>query len=475
MEPTPNYGLNRQDAGAFSRLLYNATLDLIDGAISSIASAAADALAAASSKIPLAQKGTANGVAPLGADTKIAPEFLPPIATDAASITTAEVGVSVQDNLNRLKEYRGVCADVAARDAVTDWADGDWVWVKSGATGKPEAAIFIKPGADPGTWEKLSGGGIGVLSAPAVIGVGNGSQTTFTLPFTGQEARVEVDDLVQIEGVHFTRSGTSITFVEPIPADVEVIAQALKIYDVGGEGGGANSEPVELVEKSPGSYFLFASKQNVTAYQGRVPMIRGVDWDFDVDGDLAFLPDKQVFYADGPNAGDPLPVHASCQVLPMIGTVATSVNGAEPSAIAGTPNTLVLRGPDGKIADTPAQPMVFYAIGPLATAASSGALDVRAALDDTEITEITIVAPKTPASGSIELDLLDVPTDGSAPSSLFTSNPKPTIACDGNPKVLRLTLAGDLPDITARAALSLTALKILSAPDGAEDVTVYVR
>lgn len=117
----------------------------------------------------------------------------------------------------------------------------------------------------------------------------------------------------------------------------------------------------------------------------------------------------------------------------------------------------------------------MFAMGDLA--ALSGSLfvcDYAVVWAPMTINSIDIVCPSTPASGSIVIDIVYRATPGGALSSLYTSNTKPSLSCNGYASWATFTGA-NLPNTTSLAQGSIIGFTIVSAPAGCEDLYVTVR
>lgn len=88
------------------------------------------------------------------------------------------------------------------------------------------------------------------------------------------------------------------------------------------------------------------------------------------------------------------------------------------------------------------------------------------------IAAIDIVCPSAAASGTITIDLLTVTTTGGSPTSLYTSNPKPTLTCAGG---VSFVTSSSLPNTTSLSAGTVLVCKLVSAPVGCTDLYVSVR
>ena len=88
------------------------------------------------------------------------------------------------------------------------------------------------------------------------------------------------------------------------------------------------------------------------------------------------------------------------------------------------------------------------------------------------IEAIDLVCPKAAASGTITIDILRATTTGGALTSLYTSNPKPTLTCAGGVSFVTSTA---LPNTVTLNAGSVLAVAILSAPEACTDLYVSIR
>lgn len=99
-------------------------------------------------------------------------------------------------------------------------------------------------------------------------------------------------------------------------------------------------------------------------------------------------------------------------------------------------------------------------------------LDAHGMVSGFVITGILIVCPQTPASGTIEIELLKV-SPGGSPTTLYTSNPLPTLTCNGGYALVSFS-SPDLPDVTTLAAGEILIARITEAPEDAVDLKVMV-
>ena len=118
----------------------------------------------------------------------------------------------------------------------------------------------------------------------------------------------------------------------------------------------------------------------------------------------------------------------------------------------------------------------FVAIGDLASivASESGGrvIDYLILPSAMTIEAIDILCPLAAASGTITIDILRATTTGGSLTSLYTSNPKPTLTCAGGVSFVTSTA---LPDTVILAAGTVLAVKITDAPLGARDLYVSIR
>jgi hypothetical protein len=97
-------------------------------------------------------------------------------------------------------------------------------------------------------------------------------------------------------------------------------------------------------------------------------------------------------------------------------------------------------------------------------------LDAYPIVNGYVITGIQIMCPRTPASGSITVELLKC-VPGGSPTTLYTSNPLPELACNGGYAVIN---SPNLPNITSLAAGEILIARLTGAPGGAFDLKVQV-
>lgn len=97
-------------------------------------------------------------------------------------------------------------------------------------------------------------------------------------------------------------------------------------------------------------------------------------------------------------------------------------------------------------------------------------MDAIPILSDREITTIRLTCPDTPASGTIEVELFVV-TPGGAVTSLYPTNPLPTLTCNGG---YASATSANLPDTTSLTAGDLLICRITDAPSGAYGLKVQV-
>ena len=117
----------------------------------------------------------------------------------------------------------------------------------------------------------------------------------------------------------------------------------------------------------------------------------------------------------------------------------------------------------------------FLAIGDLASiVAADVPLDMFLLPSAMTIEAIDVICPGATASGTVQIDLLTATVSGGSLSSLYTSNPKPTLTLAGGVSFATFT-GSNLPNTTSLAANTILACKILSAEVGAEDLIVVVR
>jgi hypothetical protein len=127
-------------------------------------------------------------------------------------------------------------------------------------------------------------------------------------------------------------------------------------------------------------------------------------------------------------------------------------------------------GPQGPAGDDGSAE--FAAIGNLAPMAGM-VIGRRYYQSGTTISRIEAVCPDTPASGTIQLDVLVQTTPGGALTSLYSTRAKPTITCNGGYAVAVQT-GGTLPDTVTIPAGAVVVVKVISAPAGAIDLQVKI-
>lgn len=88
------------------------------------------------------------------------------------------------------------------------------------------------------------------------------------------------------------------------------------------------------------------------------------------------------------------------------------------------------------------------------------------------IAAIDILCPLAAASGTITIDILRATASGGSLTSLYTSNPKPTLTCAGG---VSFVTSSALPNTTSLAAGTVLAVSILSAPADCRDLYVSIR
>jgi hypothetical protein len=115
---------------------------------------------------------------------------------------------------------RFLVPDLAARDALPLGRRHEGMIVYVAAE---ETNFQLIGGITDDHWSELSGAGGGAGDSGTIVVdnfTGNGVQTTFTLsrnPAHINNTWVFIDGIYQFKGVAYTRSGSTITFVEPIP------------------------------------------------------------------------------------------------------------------------------------------------------------------------------------------------------------------------------------------------------------------
>ena len=90
-----------------------------------------------------------------------------------------------------------------------------------------------------------------------------------------------------------------------------------------------------------------------------------------------------------------------------------------------------------------------------------------------KISKIIIACPITPSSGTIEVDILKMNSPGGSLTSLYTTNSKPTIACNGG-YTWAVFESPNLPNIIDVTKHSILGFRITDAPSGAKDMKVVV-
>lgn len=119
----------------------------------------------------------------------------------------------------------------------------------------------------------------------------------------------------------------------------------------------------------------------------------------------------------------------------------------------------------------------FIAIGDLASLASVGG-GVGAIIDyiimpsATTIEKIDLLCPQAASSGTITIDILRATVSGGALTSLYTSNPKPSLTCAGG---VSFVTSANIPNTTSLAANTVLAVRITAAPAGCRDLYVSIR
>lgn len=119
----------------------------------------------------------------------------------------------------------------------------------------------------------------------------------------------------------------------------------------------------------------------------------------------------------------------------------------------------------------------MFAIGELSTIAefNPGLIcDYAIVWTPFTIKAIDIVCPITASSGSIVIDILYRATPGGQLSSLYTTNSKPTLSCNGYASWATFTGA-NLPNTTSLSQGSIVGFQIISAPVGCEDLYITLR
>lgn len=119
----------------------------------------------------------------------------------------------------------------------------------------------------------------------------------------------------------------------------------------------------------------------------------------------------------------------------------------------------------------------MFAIGELSTFAefASGTVcDYVVVWTPFTIKAIDVVCPITPASGTITIDLVYRATTGGPLTSLYTTNTKPSLSCNGYASWATFT-GNNLPNTTSLAQGSILGFRIISAPQDAQDLYITVR
>lgn len=88
------------------------------------------------------------------------------------------------------------------------------------------------------------------------------------------------------------------------------------------------------------------------------------------------------------------------------------------------------------------------------------------------ISAIDILCPDAATSGTITIDILRATVSGGSFTSLYSSNPKPTLTCAGG---VSFVTSSNLPDTTILAAGTVLAVELESAPLGCHDLYVSIR
>jgi len=118
----------------------------------------------------------------------------------------------------------------------------------------------------------------------------------------------------------------------------------------------------------------------------------------------------------------------------------------------------------------------FVAIGDLAalvgTVTGGPVIDYILLPSAMTIEAIDLVCPLASASGTITIDILTATATGGALTSLYTSNPKPTLTCAGGVSFVTSTA---LPNTVLMNAGTVLAVKLVDAPLGARDLYVSIR
>jgi hypothetical protein len=156
-----------------------------------------------------------------------------PIPANEIGDTTAGSTSNAQTILDNVRRYRGNVANEAARDALANKVDGDWVLVRNDSGGNAAIQVYD---SGAGSWESISGSGGGGgggnnngHGVPIQIGTGDGVDTTFTLPYTGANEFVWMDGALMIRTMDYTVAAGVITFLTAPPTGAIIIATAVEL------------------------------------------------------------------------------------------------------------------------------------------------------------------------------------------------------------------------------------------------------
>lgn len=119
----------------------------------------------------------------------------------------------------------------------------------------------------------------------------------------------------------------------------------------------------------------------------------------------------------------------------------------------------------------------MFAIGELSTFAEFGSgiiCDYVVVWAPFTIKAIDVVCPITPVTGSIVIDIVYRDTPGGPLQSIYQSNSKPALSCNGYASWATFSGA-NLPDTINLAQGSILGFRIISAPPNAQDLYVTVR
>lgn len=325
----------------------------------------------------------------------------------------------------------------------------------------------------PTTYAANAGGG--AMSVPVVVTADAGtSNATYAVPGSGAEM-VWKGGAIQVPGTDYTRSSNTITFVGGnIPA--------------GGE------EVVISVAAAP----LVGT--DATTLLGQTPEVTAAANSFAQRGaDATLKASNHVSLGAAEASGTVIVADETGKVPAAAGTEAATastvpVRGADGTlkaanhanlGAAGASGTLVALDANGKVPtvalpDTAARTAYrFEAMGDLAsivgTASPPGTgriIDYVLVPANFTITAIDLLCPDAAPAGTITIDILRATTSGGAFTSLYVSNPKPSLTCAGGASFVTSTA---LPETTSIAAGTVLAVKLDGAPLGCHDLYVSIR